>query len=785
MDEAATTAPDRSSAPAEVSGADDRFLEHCGILDEAMVCRLLRNDMDLSNVDRLEIIFSPTVEEVGDLRCLTNLLDLSLIKCGLQRTPFLSLHVGRTLRRLCLASQGLTTMCGLGSLPHLRDLFLQENLITRIEGLDGMRSLRRLWLYNNRISVIDGLEHTGDLRHLYLQQNSISSLVSAESHPAGAAPTGLLAAVNLQCLNISGNPVSEINELWPLVELPALRELCLSDGNFPPCPIARHKNFRDWVILNLEKITHLDGHEISIQQRDAKVDGHFRDILNFNDRVEQIKRESDLRMSQVDLRRESNRSKATALCDRLSNRLKDLERIVRDRRQRAIDKHNLFITRRAEALDVLKQRLAQLRGEYRNIIEAVLKATARGSDDLDEYLGSLQCRINCKRLVADMCAGIPVDSLGERFLYECPPRSPEYEYARMHFEGGSDEAMGEGRKLSLRVMDVYKVEDLLANKAFDAVLTEQPSCDGGGDALLVRFISCDENNETFAREILQKGIFANGADGVICVCENPVLALRTDLNGLEGTGGIMFLCHVLPLKGGTPAMTHALVSHVRIDYLVTFTASKRVGAHWSKASAAIRATTSVSMGSRSGQALCLLPWSDFLMHPSIGVGFDDAEDPLIKNLNSLERRADEEFRLFEMCSYNELNPEIAKKVRSMDADQRQLALKLHDTKAKIASERQEQERLLRELREFGLSPKLRSLSNPPNKPGSRGGVVAPGQAMAARAQSRGGGSVIPHRGGVDGMIPSIPDAGKANTGKASSKIRPPGQEFSFAPSAYT
>ena len=76
---------------------------------------------------------------------LGHLRSLTLIRNGLAEPPRLG-SCSRTLTRLCLVHQGLSSTDGLEDLPALEELVLSANRLERFGGLPGCRALRRLWL---------------------------------------------------------------------------------------------------------------------------------------------------------------------------------------------------------------------------------------------------------------------------------------------------------------------------------------------------------------------------------------------------------------------------------------------------------------------------------------------------------------------------------------------------------------------------------------------------------------------------------------------------------------
>ncbi|KAK3257318.1 hypothetical protein CYMTET_33591 [Cymbomonas tetramitiformis] len=169
----------------------------------------------LEDVVALEIIFTQfSCIPHSTLERVTKLRELCILHNGLRTMPDFTV-VRHTLTSLNLSFQSLSSMHGIGSLPNLSELYLNNNAITRVEGIEGCRELQRLWLHSNKISTVTTMASLSNLRELWLQSNAVSNLTCLE---------GL---VSLEVLALAGNPIAKLHHLEPLAYLPALRDLSL------------------------------------------------------------------------------------------------------------------------------------------------------------------------------------------------------------------------------------------------------------------------------------------------------------------------------------------------------------------------------------------------------------------------------------------------------------------------------------------------------------------------------------------------------------------------------
>ena len=130
-----------------------------------------------------------------------SLSSLRLSRNGLRALP--SLHASAsTIVTLELSHQRLASMRGLGAMPRLRELVLNDNDILEIESLDRCPRLRRLCLFSNRIRRVSGLDALGELRELWLQDNDVRQL----------GPDALVSCVNLRAVALAGNPIRRLRD---------------------------------------------------------------------------------------------------------------------------------------------------------------------------------------------------------------------------------------------------------------------------------------------------------------------------------------------------------------------------------------------------------------------------------------------------------------------------------------------------------------------------------------------------------------------------------------------
>ncbi|CAL1540956.1 unnamed protein product [Lymnaea stagnalis] len=214
----------------------------------------------------------------------------------------IGMHHFPNLTTLTVIGQSVSRLEGLTDLPYLDELWVAECQLTKIEGLEKCKSLIKLYLYGNKISVIENINHLLNLKTLWLNNNLIRNIenlntlgklkeLNIAENLIEKIGNALVYNIQLEELNMSGNPLWSLRDLTCLVKLPKLTRLSLKDPLYHSCPASQLCNYSTHVLYHLPKLTSLDTIDITSKQLADLAEGTVnKKKMFYNMRAKTIRR---------------------------------------------------------------------------------------------------------------------------------------------------------------------------------------------------------------------------------------------------------------------------------------------------------------------------------------------------------------------------------------------------------------------------------------------------------------------------------------------------------------
>ena len=163
---------------------------------------------------------------------------------------------------LCLNQNLLSNLNGIDLCVNLEELQLNFNKITEIPVfLKDFKNLKKIWMCDNNIKTIKNIPNV--IENLWLANNLIEKI-----------PSVFVEYKNLNFLNLSGNCINDLIDLYNLEKNKKLEKLYLNDVNFNDNPICNFIGYRNFMIHFFPNVKVLDQTFVSEEER-KEVENYF------------------------------------------------------------------------------------------------------------------------------------------------------------------------------------------------------------------------------------------------------------------------------------------------------------------------------------------------------------------------------------------------------------------------------------------------------------------------------------------------------------------------------
>ena len=214
--------------------------------------------------------------KVEDLNVFKNMTSLTLINESIKDTESIVNNIPNksNMKYLCLNENKITDLKGIEQLTELESLQVNFNQIEKIEYISNLKNLKTFWICENRIQDIENLPD--NLTNFWIANNFIEEI-----------PKDFDKNSNLEILNISGNFISDLKDIFILEKIKSLKKLYLSDINFGENPICQYANYRQILIHIFKDLEVLDQVVISPNERQYVESLYIKRNLFYNNKIRQ------------------------------------------------------------------------------------------------------------------------------------------------------------------------------------------------------------------------------------------------------------------------------------------------------------------------------------------------------------------------------------------------------------------------------------------------------------------------------------------------------------------
>lgn len=149
---------------------------------------------EVTKIAKLDQLHELRILELGSngLRVMEGLQNMTILQelwLGRNRIRTVDLCGLKSLVKISLQSNRLTSMLGFEECINLEELYLSHNGISKMEGLSTLVNLKVLDVSSNKLTAISGIENLTRLEDLWLNDNQIASLDGIDAVVAGSKGT--------------------------------------------------------------------------------------------------------------------------------------------------------------------------------------------------------------------------------------------------------------------------------------------------------------------------------------------------------------------------------------------------------------------------------------------------------------------------------------------------------------------------------------------------------------------------------------------------------------------
>jgi len=214
--------------------------------------------------------------KIEDLNTFKNMTSLTLINESIKDITSLVNNITNKsyLKYLCLNENKIKDLKGIEKLTELEELQVNFNQIEKIDYISELNKLKKFWICENKIQVIENLPN--NINNFWIANNLIEKI-----------PENFDKYLDLEFLNIAGNYISDLKDIFILEKIKSLKKLYLSDINFGENPICQYVNYRQILVHTFKDLENLDQIVISPTERQYVEGLYIKRNLFYNNKIRQ------------------------------------------------------------------------------------------------------------------------------------------------------------------------------------------------------------------------------------------------------------------------------------------------------------------------------------------------------------------------------------------------------------------------------------------------------------------------------------------------------------------
>ena len=250
-----------------------------GVIKIPNLPNLIKLEKKLEEKEEIEFILGDfnTFHKLNEIQTFENMTSLTLINESIKSITSIveNLPYPEKLKFLCLNQNEIDVLDGIDKLINLQNLQINFNNIDKIpKFFSSLKHLHTFWISDNNISILENIPI--NLKSFWIANNEIEII-----------PNDFGKYEHLENLNISGNYIDDLKDLYILGKIKTLKRIYLSDINFGENPICQFDNYRKIMVNIFNYVDIIDQVRVTIEER-KEVEKFFNDNVAFNkDKINQ------------------------------------------------------------------------------------------------------------------------------------------------------------------------------------------------------------------------------------------------------------------------------------------------------------------------------------------------------------------------------------------------------------------------------------------------------------------------------------------------------------------